>query len=260
MSELAPPMAGTPFDSIRRCDADGEHWTARDLMPLLGYEKWERFDDAITRAWAAMHNSGMSAHRNASRFREPSGRTNQVRDNVRLSRYACYVIAMNGDPRKPEVAAAQTYFAIKAREAEVAPALTDAEIVHQALQITSRQVEALTAQVVELTPRAAVADHLLNASGDMSVGDAAKSLARSGAAIGATRLFALLDDLGWTYRSGGVRHIKQRAIEAGYLAALPKSHYHPKTGELVVDPPQVRVTPKGIARLLTHLLPAQEAS
>lgn len=140
------------------------------------------------------------------------------------------------------------------------PALTDAEIVHQALQITSRQVEALTAQVVELTPRAAVADHLLNASGDMEVGDAAKTLARSGAAIGRTRLFSLLDSLGWTYRSGGVRHISQRAIEAGYLAALPKSHYHPKTGELVVDPPQVRVTPKGIARLLTHLLPAQEAS
>lgn len=140
------------------------------------------------------------------------------------------------------------------------PALTDAEIVHQALQITSRQVEALTAQVVELTPRAAVADHLLNASGDMEVGDAAKALARSGAAIGRTRLFSLLDSLKWTYRSGGVRHISQRAIEAGYLAALPKSHYHPKTGELVVDPPQVRVTPKGIARLLTHLLPAQEAS
>lgn len=140
------------------------------------------------------------------------------------------------------------------------PALTDAEIVHQALQITSRQVEALTAQVAELEPRAAVADHLLNATGDMSVGDAAKALARSGAAIGATRLFALLDDLGWTYRSAGVRHIKQRAIEAGYLAALPKSHYHPKTGDLVVDPPQVRVTPKGIARLLTHLLAGEEAA
>jgi len=177
------------------------------------------------------------------------------------------VIDVTLDSRKPEARRFRRWLThdvvpqiMKTGTYSAAPTLTDAEIVHKALQITSRQVDALTAQVIELTPRAAVADHLLNASGDMEVGDAAKALARSGAAIGRTRLFSLLDSLRWTYRSGGVRHVSQRAIEAGYLAALPKSHYHPKTGELVVDPPQVRVTPKGVARLLTHLLPAEEAS
>lgn len=141
-----------------------------------------------------------------------------------------------------------------------APALSEDEIVHQALTITNRRVEALTARVAELEPRAAVADHLLDATGDMSVGDAAKTLARSGAAIGQQRLFEFLDAIGWTYRKAGVRHIKQSAIEAGVLTALPKSHHHPRTGELVIDPPQVRVTAKGIARLLPRLLPTEEAA
>lgn len=122
MSELQLTGDQSPFDAIRRSTSEGrEYWSARELMPLLGYDKWERFDGAVQRAIASLIAQGHDANREASRLRESFGRTNQVGDNYHLSRFACYLVAMNGDPRKPEVAAAQAYFAIKTREAEVRP-------------------------------------------------------------------------------------------------------------------------------------------
>lgn len=119
---------------------------------------------------------------------------------------------------------------------------------------TARALAVSEDRVAYLEPRAAVADELLDATGDLSVADAAKALARSGAALGSTRLFRVLSDLGWIYRGGDARwHVKQTAIETGRMAALPQSHYHPGTGERVIDAPQPRVTPKGIAYLLGHL-------
>ena len=132
------------------------------------------------------------------------------------------------------------------------PALTEDELIHQALAITARRVETLTERVAELEPKAEVADRLLDADGDLSVRDAAQALTRAGVKVGATRLFAELDHRGWIKRAGGDRRYRvlQSAIETGYMSVLPASHYHPKTGVLVLDPPQPRVTPKGIQRLL----------
>lgn len=133
------------------------------------------------------------------------------------------------------------------------PALTEDEIVHQALAITARRVEQLTAQVAELEPKAEVADRILNAEGDLSVRDAAQSLTRAGIKVGQNRLFAALEKTyGWISRSAadGRYRVKQNAIEAGWMSVIPQSHYHPKTGVLVLDPPQPRVTPKGLQRLL----------
>jgi hypothetical protein len=93
-------------------------------MPLLGYQKWERFEGAIERAKSACNNSG---NPDTEHFFPEAGKSlTKPKDDFRLSRYACYLIAMNGDPRKPEIAMAQTYFAVKTREAEtIIPAQSD---------------------------------------------------------------------------------------------------------------------------------------
>lgn len=117
--------AASPFDSIKRTDAAGDYWSARELMPLLGYDKWERFADAVDRARLAISNTGMDADTEASRRRENLPGGTKPRENYRLSRYGAYMAAMNGDPRKPEIAAAQTYFAVRTREAEVTQAAID---------------------------------------------------------------------------------------------------------------------------------------
>lgn len=116
------------------------------------------------------------------------------------------------------------------------------------------------AQVLALAPRAEVADKILDATGDMSVADAAKALTRAGVPVGQNRLFEHLGRMGWTYRAraDGRWRPAQTAIETGRLSSLPQSHTDPRTGELVTDPPQVRVTPKGLQKLLAVFAPQQE--
>lgn len=122
----------SPFDAIRRTRPDGsEYWMARELMPLQGYGKWERFANAIDRARIAAANTGVDV---ASAFvqvtqlpgagKNPSEQGGRPSIDYHLSRFACYLVAMNGDPRKPEVARAQAYFAVRAREAETQQAVS----------------------------------------------------------------------------------------------------------------------------------------
>jgi len=138
-----------------------------------------------------------------------------------------------------------------------APALpqTYAEALRE-LAFTVEQRDAAVAQVAELEPRAAVADHLLDATGDYSVADAAKVLSRDQRIqLGQQRLFTYLSELGWVYRQtlDNRWRIYQAAAERGWLSELPSSHYHPRTGELVLDAPQIRVSPKGMAELHKRL-------
>src|SRR5579875_1322386 len=111
------------FDSIKQENVYGiEYWSARDLMPLLGYTKWERFEGAIKRAMTACEQTGNRIDDHFPSAGKPitggKGAVQNVKD-FHLSRLACYLIAMNGDPRKAEIAAAQVYFAISTRANEI---------------------------------------------------------------------------------------------------------------------------------------------
>lgn len=120
MSDITPAGNVSPFDALRRVDADGEFWSARDLMVPLGYSRWESFSDAIERAKIAACNAGHDCDTAFSGRPENVAGGGPQRANFRLTRFGAYLLAMNGDPRKVEVAAAQSYFAIKTREAELA--------------------------------------------------------------------------------------------------------------------------------------------
>ncbi len=110
------------FESIAIEYEGVECWSARDLYPILGYSKWERFKDVMERAKDSCNNSGESV---ADHFagvgkmvQLGSGAERQI-DDVMLTRYACYLVAQNGDPRKLEIAFAQNYFAVQTRRAEL---------------------------------------------------------------------------------------------------------------------------------------------
>ena len=111
------------FESIKHINEYGqEYWEARELQPVLGYTKWENFRVAITRAISACEASKNRVSEHFAEVRKtiamPKGAHKEIAD-YHLSRYACYLIAMNGDPRKEAIALAQTYFAVKTRQQEL---------------------------------------------------------------------------------------------------------------------------------------------
>lgn len=114
--------SASPFDKIRRARPDGsEYWSAREMMDPLGYQarNWQRFLAAIGRAKLACGNSGQDIGSHFTHISETPKGGGPPRVDVEMSRLGCYFLAMNGDPAKPEVAAAQQYFAIMTRAAEL---------------------------------------------------------------------------------------------------------------------------------------------
>jgi len=117
------------FEEIKKVDEnDVEYWEARELMLLLGYPNWQKAEDVIARAAKACINSGQAVDNHFNRLVKMvevgSNTVRQVRD-WKLDRYACYLIAQNGDPKKQEIAMAQTYFAIQTRRQEEFEQLSD---------------------------------------------------------------------------------------------------------------------------------------
>ena len=111
------------FEDIKHFDENGvEFWYARELMTILEYNKWENFEKVINKAKDACENSGISVFEHFPDVRKLSKRANNAEIEIKdykLTRYACYLIAQNGDSRKKVIALAQTYFAVQTRKQEI---------------------------------------------------------------------------------------------------------------------------------------------
>ena len=113
----------TIFESIKHTDEEGkEYWLARELMVILNYTQWRRFNETINKAITACENSDIDINRQFANVGKLSINVNGGKRKIvdyKLSRYACYLIAMNGDSRKEVIALAQTYFAVQTRRQEL---------------------------------------------------------------------------------------------------------------------------------------------
>ena len=111
------------FESIKHIYENGiEYWYARELQKVLKYNKWENFEKVIQKAKIACKNTGISVVEHFPDIRKtirmPKNAEKEIND-YKLTRYACYLIAQNGDPRKEVIALAQTYFAVQTRKQEI---------------------------------------------------------------------------------------------------------------------------------------------
>ena len=111
------------FEDIKHIDENGvEFWYARELMIVLEYKQWRRFESVINKAKESCKNSDISVIEHFANVGKLSKRANNAEveiNDYKLSRYACYLIAQNGDSRKKVIALAQTYFAVQTRKQEI---------------------------------------------------------------------------------------------------------------------------------------------
>lgn len=262
MTQIQPFLPqSSPFDAIRRVRPDGsEFWLARELMIPLGYMRWDGFLPAIERATITAQNSGVdiaSEFAQVVKVRRDPKLGDQQRYDYELSRFACYLTAMNGDPRKPEIAAAQTYFAVRTREAEtaqprqlsrkqLAQMVIDAE---EALEVAENRALAAEHRAIEMAPAARMAEELMSAEGDYSVRQAAQILDRDPSiSTGQNRLFKKLQQIGWL---DAAKIPYQYAINRGWVA-VRATDWEDQDG-IVHTSQQVRVTPRGLAELHQRL-------
>ncbi|MDF3308765.1 phage antirepressor KilAC domain-containing protein [Rhodococcus sp. T2V] len=181
MSEIQTTAASPSFDDGRRIRPDGsEFWSARRLAQQTEYETWRNFAAAIERAKVAAANSGADPAREfvqVAKVVDAGNLGSQSREDYELSRFGAYLTVMNGDPRKPAIAAAQAYFAIRTREAEAAaPALTGPELMARALLEAASTLKEKDAQIAALEPKANYVDVFVTENDLLSVRTVASTL------------------------------------------------------------------------------------
>ncbi|PZE66938.1 BRO family protein [Curtobacterium sp. MCBD17_021] len=235
---------------VRTVVIDGATWfVAKDACDVLGIRKYR---DATQQ---------LAADERVSTAVDTPGGTQAMTVVNEPGLYALMLLSRSGRARSFQRWVTHDVLpAIRRTGQYVAPAPEDdASLVARALQASARMLEQKDEQIAVLTPRAAAWDELADASGDYEVADAAKILARAGIETGRQRLFDQLESLGWIFRGPADKYgpgkwkARQVAVDSGYLAERPQSHHHPRTGLVVIDPPQVRVTIRGLERLRVRL-------
>ncbi len=261
MSDLTRSTA-TPFDTIRREDEDGEHWFARDLQPLLDYAQWRQFNDAINRARISVAATGGDVRHHFATVRRvmEGGRWGkQTIDDFRMSRYGCYLVAMNGDTRKKAIADAQQYFAVQTRKAEVMeqrPAIP--QTFQEALRAYADEMDAreraqllqaeAEAERDELKPPAEAWQTLADTGQDYSVREASYILKRDPAIadrVGPRRLFDWIVRTAMAQRKPDGQYVPY-AAHGDHLRLAPRSRPDRESGGLKEAHSQLRVTVKGL--------------
>lgn len=260
----------SPFDSVRYEDGEGEYWFARELAGLMGYT-WRHFNTVVNRARTAMANDGYrvqdhfqvikrAAEVSVGKATKTSDQGGRPSVDYRMSRSACYFAAMNGDPKKSQVALAQEYFVVQTmrmesveQAAEVPVDLPPQMPTHiealrgwaNALEAQQRAEEVARralAEVEELRPPAEAWRALAAAGGDCSVAEAAAILSRDpGIETGPQRLFRWLREIGIIYQ----RPNRQ----------LVPYHRHVAHVRLRTTPTgtEVRITPEGLVWIQQRL-------
>lgn len=257
MQESNPRSEILPFDfrgsPVRVVKVDGQPWfVAADVAKILGYR------DAA---------NAVRTLRDQHKGTQPVSTPRGLQDLTVISRSGLFRLALRSDRAEadsfqdwvtdevlPAISDTGAYVA-PAQRGEMLPDISTPEgvsVMADMFAATARQLVAAKQTIAEIAPAAESWETLASGTGDYSVADAAKILSRDPRIkLGQQRLFTHLMDLHWLYRQAGDRKWRayQTAITRGWLSEIPASHYHPRTAELVIDAPQVRVTVKGLQRL-----------
>jgi DNA-damage-inducible protein D len=229
-----PDDEGSPFDQIRRTRPDGsEYWSARELMAPLGYDRWENFAEVIDKAKKSMSITQPSkmdgAFVQVTQLRDAGNLGKKERVDYELSRMACYFVAMNGDVRKDEIAAAQAYFVIMTREAEVKRELTRKEILIMALEAEERAERAEAHLVLadrkrELdAPKVREYDNFLGTEGSLTIPEFGKTRGMPGPKL----ILAALTQIGMLRTDNGLpmqTHVRAKRLYVDVHGSVRITH------------------------------------